>query len=133
MTDTAAADLEDDVVRSRYRIRKLYEAQRIVLSSEIDHTFHDHRAHAVSRKLCSIETYTDAHTLWGMLTSPSTKPLVVTADERRHYSIGRMSAVSSRTFEHRTAARAGFISINAPGGFEAQMPNIVAWFKDKAT
>lgn len=31
-------------------------------------------------------------------------------------------------FENRSAQRAGFISINTPGGFESEMPGIVQWF-----
>ncbi len=36
---------------------------------------------------------------------------------------------TEHTFENRSSARAGFISFNAPGGFENQMPAIVEWFK----
>jgi mannose-6-phosphate isomerase-like protein (cupin superfamily) len=34
----------------------------------------------------------------------------------------------SHDFENRGTSRAGFITINVPGGFEAQMPGIVEWF-----
>ena len=130
------------------------------------------------------------------------KPLVLTPDEGRHYSMGRMSAFfvadgdetasrlsvsewwlepntvspdtphphshsedhvfyviegevsvlldndwhdarrgtyiyipggTEHTFENRTAARSGFISINAPGGFESQLPGIVEWFENQST
>jgi mannose-6-phosphate isomerase-like protein (cupin superfamily) len=33
-------------------------------------------------------------------------------------------------FENRGTSPAGFININVPGGFEAQMPGIVEWFAD---
>ena len=33
-------------------------------------------------------------------------------------------------FENRSAVRSGFININTPGGFESEMPGIVAWFKE---
>jgi mannose-6-phosphate isomerase-like protein (cupin superfamily) len=33
-------------------------------------------------------------------------------------------------FENHGEVECGFISINAPAGFEEQMPSIVAWFKD---
>lgn len=33
-------------------------------------------------------------------------------------------------FENQGDEECGFISINAPGGFEAKMPGIVAWFKE---
>ncbi len=36
---------------------------------------------------------------------------------------------TEHTFENRTSSRAGFISINNPGGFENDMPAIVEWFK----
>lgn len=35
---------------------------------------------------------------------------------------------TSHTFENRARERAGFISFNAPGGFEAQLPRIVEHF-----
>lgn len=34
------------------------------------------------------------------------------------------------SFENRGAEECGFISINAPGGFEQRMPDIVKWFAD---
>jgi mannose-6-phosphate isomerase-like protein (cupin superfamily) len=34
----------------------------------------------------------------------------------------------SHDFENRGTSRAGFMSLNVPGGFEAQMPSIVEWF-----
>lgn len=34
----------------------------------------------------------------------------------------------SHDFENRGDVECGFISLNAPGGFEAKMPDIVAWF-----
>jgi quercetin dioxygenase-like cupin family protein len=36
----------------------------------------------------------------------------------------------SHDFENRGTTRAGFITINVPGGFEAEMPGIVAWFAE---
>ncbi len=33
-------------------------------------------------------------------------------------------------FENRSAARAGFLNVNTPGGFESEMPEIVAWFAE---
>jgi mannose-6-phosphate isomerase-like protein (cupin superfamily) len=33
-------------------------------------------------------------------------------------------------FENRGVERCGFISFNAPGGFELRLPDIVAWFAD---
>ena len=35
----------------------------------------------------------------------------------------------THTFENRSDARAGLLNIGVPGGFEAGMPNVVAWFK----
>ncbi len=40
-------------------------------------------------------------------------------------------AGTEHTFENRTAARAGFISITNPGGFESDMPAIVDWFNKR--
>ncbi len=40
---------------------------------------------------------------------------------------------TEHTFENRTDSRAGFISINHPGGFEKAMPGIVDWFEQNAT
>lgn len=34
----------------------------------------------------------------------------------------------SHDFENRGTTRVGFMNINVPGGFEAQMPGIVEWF-----
>jgi mannose-6-phosphate isomerase-like protein (cupin superfamily) len=34
----------------------------------------------------------------------------------------------SHDFENRGKSRVGFMSLNVPGGFEAQMPAIVEWF-----
>jgi hypothetical protein len=31
-------------------------------------------------------------------------------------------------FENRSEAKAGFLSVNVAGGFEAEMPGIVQWF-----
>ncbi len=36
---------------------------------------------------------------------------------------------TEHTFENRSSDRVGFISFNAPGGFENQMPAIVEWFE----
>ena len=36
----------------------------------------------------------------------------------------------SHAFENRSDARAGFLSINTPGGFERSLPNIVSYFED---
>lgn len=33
-------------------------------------------------------------------------------------------------FENRSDQRAGFLNINTPGGFENEMPEIVAWFAE---
>ena len=44
-----------------------------------------------------------------------------------------VSGGTEHTFENRTSSRAGFISINSPGGFESDMPAIVDWFKQGAT
>lgn len=33
-------------------------------------------------------------------------------------------------FENRSNARAGFINLNVPGGFEAELPGIVQWFAE---
>ncbi len=41
-------------------------------------------------------------------------------------------AGTEHTFENRTSARAGFISITNPGGFERDMPGIVDWFKENS-
>lgn len=38
---------------------------------------------------------------------------------------------TEHTFANRTSSRTGFMSINVPGGFESQLPGIVAWFKEK--
>ena len=38
---------------------------------------------------------------------------------------------TEHTFENRTSSRSGFISINNPGGFEKEMPGIVAWFSEE--
>ena len=35
----------------------------------------------------------------------------------------------THTFQNRSDARAGLLNIGVPGGFEAGMPNIAAWFK----
>ena len=34
-------------------------------------------------------------------------------------------------FENRTDARAGFLNISVPGGFEPHMPGIAAWFRER--
>lgn len=40
-------------------------------------------------------------------------------------------AGTEHTFENRTTARTGFLSITNPGGFESEMPDIVEWFKEQ--
>jgi mannose-6-phosphate isomerase-like protein (cupin superfamily) len=40
----------------------------------------------------------------------------------------RIPGGTPHDFENRGTSPAGFISLNAPGGFEAQMPGIVEWF-----
>lgn len=40
---------------------------------------------------------------------------------------------TAHTFENRTSARSGFLSINNPGGFENAMPGIVEWFNQKTS
>jgi len=42
---------------------------------------------------------------------------------------------STRTslFENRTTERAGALNVFIPGGFEAHMPEIVAWYAAQAT
>jgi hypothetical protein len=47
------------------------------------------------------------------------KPLVVRPTQGRRYTVSHM-ALRTRGFEE-----CGFISINAPGGFEEMMPHIV--------
>ena len=37
---------------------------------------------------------------------------------------------TTHDFQNRSPARAGFMSINVPGGFERQMPAIVEWFAE---
>jgi len=39
---------------------------------------------------------------------------------------------TEHTFENRSSARAGFMSINVPGGFEKDLPAIVQWFKENS-
>ncbi len=43
----------------------------------------------------------------------------------------RIPAGVLHDFENRTAARAGALNVFIPGGFEASMPDIVAWFRDR--
>ncbi|MGB0920452.1 MAG: cupin domain-containing protein [Alphaproteobacteria bacterium] len=38
---------------------------------------------------------------------------------------------TEHSFENRSDARVGFMSVNTPGGFEQQLPAIVEWFEDK--
>lgn len=35
-------------------------------------------------------------------------------------------------FENRSAARAGFLNVSAPGGFEDDMPGIAQWFRERS-
>ncbi len=35
-------------------------------------------------------------------------------------------------FENRTDARAGFLNISVPGGFEEHMPPIAEWFRERS-
>ncbi len=44
----------------------------------------------------------------------------------------RVPAGVTHDFENRTRQRAGVLNVFIPGGFEAQMAAIVAWFKDHA-
>ena len=37
---------------------------------------------------------------------------------------------STHSFENRGSEECGFLSINAPGGFEQKMPGIVSWFAE---
>lgn len=38
----------------------------------------------------------------------------------------------THAFDNRTAERAGFLSISAPGGFEQKMPGIARWFIERS-
>ncbi|MFT5429929.1 MAG: hypothetical protein ACI9OJ_000602 [Myxococcota bacterium] len=42
-----------------------------------------------------------------------------------------LSRLSLHGFENRSDDKAGFMSVNTPGGFEASVPYIVDYFKDK--
>ena len=43
----------------------------------------------------------------------------------------RIPAGVMHDFENRTAARAGALNVFIPGGFEANMPDIVKWFRER--
>ena len=43
----------------------------------------------------------------------------------------RIPAGVTHDFENRSDARAGAVNFFAPGGFESQMPEIVAWFEQQ--
>jgi mannose-6-phosphate isomerase-like protein (cupin superfamily) len=45
----------------------------------------------------------------------------------------RIPAGVTHDFENRTASRAGALNVFIPGGFEANMPAIVDWFRTGAT
>jgi hypothetical protein len=67
-------------------------------------------------------------------------PLIIGPDQGRHYAVGRMSAVfkvevagqwtQAPRGENRGSVRAGFISINVPGGFENMMPRLLQHFAE---
>jgi mannose-6-phosphate isomerase-like protein (cupin superfamily) len=43
----------------------------------------------------------------------------------------RIPAGVTHDFENRTSARAGALNVFIPGGFEANMPAIVEWFRSQ--
>ncbi len=59
---------------------------------------------------------------------------LVTAGERSDVSRGSYVVIPGQTphdFENRGQSECGFISINAPGGFESMLPGLVNWFAEK--
>jgi mannose-6-phosphate isomerase-like protein (cupin superfamily) len=48
-------------------------------------------------------------------------------------SFVRVPGGTDHDFRNRGTERAGFLNISSPGGFEAAMPSIAEWFKERDT
>ena len=46
-------------------------------------------------------------------------------------SFVRVPGGVAHDFENRSTARVGFLNVSTPGGFEADMPGIAAWFRER--